>query len=251
MLDLRSLYLQDFFLPLVEFGRPLSFLRHLSLDRPTHYRNRDHHTSFQFLSPLYLPKLESLNLHQIYLSSPGFLDSFLTCAPQIRSLFLAPLDYPLGSHHQPELSSAVNTLPPELLSACTSLQHLGLYNISRGNCVEFNPFLEHLSPSLRTLFLHPSDFLHLQETDAFSWEGLPPNLSTLKQIIIHPNEGFFPEEEEEIQCWARQVGVKCRFALKYASNWVSKELHHNFERWEGEVTAVEVWNDLRETGQLN
>lgn len=252
MTDLRSLHLQSFFLPLVKFGHPLSSLRHLSLNCSTHYDSENDYPSFQFLSPRYLPNLESLTLQKIYLSSPKFLQSFLTCAPQLRYLFLAPRDSPPGIGDVIWNISSIDALPSGLLSACTSLRHLGLYNLSEG-LYHFNPFLEYLPPSLRTLFVEPCTFAYLQETAVSNWKGLPPNLPNLQQIIVHPGDGIFVDkiDNEEIKRWAHKAGIDLRFASEYAWNWLWNELYYSDVGWNSRISAVEIWNDLIARGELD
>lgn len=251
MIDVHSLHLQQAWLPLVKFGQPLSFLRHLSLENreesiESHLPGPDYKDTFNFLSPHYLPSLDSLNITRIFLNSPTFLDPFLKIAPQLRCLFLAPLDQRHVNDFLRDQRVDI-ILPTPLLSACSSLKHLALCHASYSalDSIPFNSYAAYLPSSLRTLILEPKEFRKLRE--AFS-STLPPNLASLQDIVICPAEDFFESSSDVSVQWAKQVGVNWRLASEY-SYWVDDDMIYDrvpYEMTQDEVKAMEVWNDLKE-----
>lgn len=201
---------------------------------------------FEFLSPHYLPCLDSLNITRIFLNSPTFLNSFLRIAPQLQCLFLAPLDQRHVSPFRSDYTVDI-IIPPTLLAACVSLKHLALYHASYSalDSIPFNSYAAYLPSSLRTLLLEPKEFRKLRE--AFP-SSLPLNVANLQDIIVCPAENFFESSSDASIEWAKQVGVNWRLAFEY-TYWVDDEMISDrvqYEMTQDEVRAMEVWNDLKE-----
>ena len=203
---------------------------------------------FEFLSPEYLPSLDSLNITRIFLNSPTFLNPFLRIAPQLRYLFLAPLDQRhVNTFLQVPDYIVDSTLPTTLLAACISLKHLALIHaFSIHSEIPFDLYAPHLPANLQTLVLDFKEFNSLRTALPCS---LPPNLSNLRDIILYPATNFYECYGELSGAdWAKQFGVKWRLASEY-SNWIDGEMSYDraqYDMTQNEVNDMEVWNDLKD-----